>query len=51
MINRRTTLAEDQQAYHRARERAERRETALLGALTFALVALCARMFLQACCI
>jgi hypothetical protein len=50
-MSRRTTLAEDRQAYHRARERAERRETALLGALTLALATLCAREFLQACCI
>ncbi len=47
----RTTLAEDREAYHRARERAERRETVLLGALTFVLVLLTAREFLQACCI
>jgi hypothetical protein len=47
----RTTLAEDRLAYHRARERAERRETILLGALTLALVILTAREFLQACCI
>ena len=47
----RTTLEEDRLAYHRARERAERRETILLGALTFALVILFARTFLQACCI
>ena len=47
----RTTLAEDRQAYHHARERAERRETALLGALTLALVILFARSLLQACCI
>ena len=47
----RTTIEDDRQAYHRARERAEFRETILLGALTFALVALTAREFLQACCI
>ena len=51
MSGRRTTLAEDRIAYYRARERAERRETILLGALTFALVALAARTFLQACCV
>ena len=50
-MKRPTTLEDDRLAYHRARERAERRETVLLGALTFALVLLCARMFLQACCI
>ena len=47
----RTTLEEDRLAYHRARERAEFRETVLLGALTLALVLLTAREFLQACCI
>ena len=47
----RTTIEEDRIAYYRARERAERRETALLGALVLALVTLCARTFLQACCI
>jgi hypothetical protein len=47
----RTTLEEDRLAYHRARERAERRETVLAGALVFALIILVARMFLQACCI
>lgn len=47
----RTTLEDDRLAYHRARERAERRETILLGTLTLALVTLFARMFLQACCI
>ena len=50
-MSRRTTLEEDRQAYHLARERAERRETVLLGVLTLALVLLCAREFLQACCI
>jgi hypothetical protein len=50
-MKRQTTLEQDRLAYHRARERAERRETALLGALTLALVLLCAREFLQACCI
>lgn len=50
-MKRPTTLAEDRLAYHRARERAERRETVLLGALVFALVTLTARTFLQACCI
>ena len=51
MSQRRSTLEDDRIAYHRARERAERRETVLLGALVFALVALTARTFLQACCI
>ena len=51
MINRRTTLQEDRQAYHRALARADRRATILGGALVLALVTLCARMFLQACCI
>jgi hypothetical protein len=51
MSPRRTTLAEDLIAHYRARARAERRKTALLGALAFALVTLCARTFLQACCI
>jgi hypothetical protein len=51
MSGRRTTLEQDRLAYHRARERAERRETVLLGALTLALVVLTARAFLQACCI
>ena len=50
-MKRPTTLAEDRQAYYRARVRAERRETALLGALVLALVTLAARTFLQACCI
>jgi hypothetical protein len=50
-MKRPTTLEEDRLAYHRARERAERRETVLLGALVLALVTLCARAFLQACCI
>lgn len=50
-MKRPTTLEEDRQAYHRVRKRAERRETALLGALTLALVALAVREFLQACCI
>jgi len=47
----RTTLEQDRLAYHRARERADRRETVLLGALTLALVILFARSLLQACCI
>lgn len=51
MIRRPTTLEQDRIAHHRARERAERRETVLLGALALALVALFARTFLQACCI
>jgi len=50
-MKRPTTLEEDRQAYHLARERAERRETVLLGALTLALIILVARMALQACCI
>ena len=50
-MRRQTTLDEDRQAYHRARERAELRETVLLGALALALVVLTARTFLQACCI
>ena len=50
-MKRQTTLEQDRQAYHRARERAERRETVLLGALTLALVVLTARTLLQACCI
>ena len=50
-MKRPTTLEQDRIAYHRARARAERRETVLLGALTFALVLLTAREFLQACCI
>ena len=51
MSGRRTTLAEDQQAYHRKLERADRRATILGGALVLALIILVARMFLQACCI
>ncbi len=51
MIRRRTTLDEDRQAYHRALARADRRATILAGALVFALALLCARVFLQACCI
>ena len=51
MIKRPTTIEDDRIAYYRARARAERRETALLGALTLALVTLAARTFLQACCI
>jgi len=47
----RTTLEEDRLAYHRALARADRRATILAGALTLALVILCARMFLQVCCI
>jgi hypothetical protein len=47
----RTTLEDDRLAYHRALARADRRATILSGALVFALVTLCARMFLQACCI
>ena len=50
-MKRQTTLEDDRIAHHRARARAERRETALLGALLFALVLLTAREFLQACCI
>ena len=50
-MKRQTTIEDDRIAYHRARERAERRETALLGALVFALITLAARTFLQACCI
>lgn len=50
-MKRPTTLDEDRIAYHRARARAERRETALLGALVLALVTLTARTLLQACCI
>lgn len=50
-MKRPTTLEDDRLAYYRARERAELRETVLLGALVFALVTLCAREFLQACCI
>jgi hypothetical protein len=47
----RTTFAEDREAYHRELARADRRATILGGALVFALIILCARMFLQACCI
>jgi len=47
----RTTLEDDRLAYHRALARADRRATILAGALTLALVILCARMFLQVCCI
>ena len=50
-MKRPTTIEDDRIAYHRARERAERRETVLLGALVFALITLAARAFLQACCI
>ena len=50
-MKRQTTLEDDRLAYHRARERAERRETVLLGALVLALVTLTARTLLQACCI
>jgi hypothetical protein len=50
-MTRHTTIEDDRIAHHRARERAERRETVLLGALVLALVALTAREFLQACCI
>ena len=50
-MTRQTTIEDDRIAYHRARERAELRETVLLGALTLALVALAARTFLQTCCI
>jgi len=50
-MKRPTTLEEDRQAHYRARERAERRETILLGALTLALIILFARSILQACCI
>jgi hypothetical protein len=51
MSGRRTTLAEDRQAYHRSLARADKRATILGGALVLALVILCAREFLQACCI
>jgi len=47
----RTTLEQDRQAHYRALARADRRATILGGALVLALVTLCARMFLQACCI
>jgi hypothetical protein len=50
-MRRPTTLAEDRDAYHRALARADKRATILGGALTLALIILCARMFLQACCI
>jgi hypothetical protein len=50
-MKRPTTLEEDREAYHRALARADRRATILAGALVFALALLCARMFLQACCI
>ena len=50
-MSRRTTLEQDWLAYHRARERADRRADILWAALTLALIILCARAFLQACCI
>jgi hypothetical protein len=51
MNRRRTTLAEDREAYYRALARADRRATILGGALVLALTILCAREFLQACCL
>jgi hypothetical protein len=50
-MKRPTTLEQDRETYHRELARADRRATILGGALVFALIILCARMFLQACCI
>ena len=50
-MKRPTTLEQDRQAYHRALARADTRATILGGTLVLALIILCARMFLQACCI